>query len=208
MLLRSEDAERLSDCLRAGGVVVFPTDTIYGLGCDPEDETAVRRLYELKGRPADRPAAVMFFDRERAVGALPELRDLERAAIEALLPGPVTLLLPNRDRRFPLASGSKADDRNSLGLRVPLLGDALAALASLPGPVMQSSANLSGGAEARRISDLPAGVQEGADLLIDGGELPGVASTVLDLYDYQRTGSWSILREGAMAREQIERALS
>jgi len=72
---------------------------------------------------------------------------------------------------------------------------------------MQSSANLSGGAEARRISDLPAGVREGADLLIDGGELPGVASTVLDLYDYQRTGSWSILREGAMAREQIELAL-
>ena len=207
MLLRSEHAERLSDCLRAGGVVVFPTDTIYGLGCDPENETAVRRLYELKGRPADRPAAVMFFDRERAVGALPELGDLERAAIEALLPGPLTLLLPNRDRRFPLASGSKADARNSLGLRVPLLGNALAALASVPRPVMQSSANLSGGAEARRISDLPAGVREGADLLIDGGELPGVASTVLDLYDYQRTGSWSILREGAMAHEQIERAL-
>ena len=207
MLLRSEDAERLSDCLRAGGVVVFPTDTIYGLGCDPENETAVRRLYELKGRPADRPAAVMFFDRERAVGALPELGDLERAAIEALLPGPLTLLLPNRDRRFPLASGSTAEARNSLGLRVPLLGGALAALASVPGPVMQSSANLSGGAEARRISDLPAGVREGADLLIDGGELPGVASTVLDLYDYQRTGSWSILREGAMARGQIERAL-
>src|ERR1017187_6998011 len=166
MLLRSEHAERLSDCLRGGGVVVFPTDTIYGLGCDPENETAVRRLYELKGRPADRPTEVMYFDRERAVGALPELGDLERAAIEALLPGPLTLLLPNRDRRFPLASGSKADARNSLGLRVPLLGDALAALASVPGPVMQSSANLSAGAEARRISDLPAGVREGADLLI------------------------------------------
>jgi L-threonylcarbamoyladenylate synthase len=207
MLLRSEDAERLSACLQAGGVVVFPTDTIYGLGCDPESETAVRRLYELKGRPADRPAAVMFFDRQRAVGALGELGDRERAAIEALLPGPLTLLLPNREGRFPLASGPKAGARNALGLRVPLLGDALAALASVPGPVMQSSANLSGGAEARRISDVPAGVRAGADLLIDGGELPGVASTVLDLYDYERTGSWSILREGAMAREQIEHAL-
>jgi L-threonylcarbamoyladenylate synthase len=207
MPLKSEDAVRLSDCLLAGGVVVFPTDTIYGLGCDPENETAVRRLYELKGRPADRPAAVMFFDRERASRALPELGDHERAAIEALLPGPLTLLLPNRDRRFPLASGPTHDSRHALGLRVPLLGDALAALAAVPGPVMQSSANLSGGAEARRLSDVPASVRAGADLLIDGGELPGVASTVLDLYDYQRTGDWSILREGAMARGEIERAL-
>src|SRR5271168_1123008 len=102
MVLSGEDAQRLSDCLQGGGVVVFPTDTIYGLGCDPENETAVRRLYELKGRPADRPAAVMFFDRERATGALSELESAERRAIEALLPGPLTLLLPNRQDRFPL----------------------------------------------------------------------------------------------------------
>jgi L-threonylcarbamoyladenylate synthase len=207
MVVSGEDAQRLSDCLQGGGVVVFPTDTIYGLGCDPENEAAVRRLYELKGRPADRPAAVMFFDRERATGALPELGDLERAAIEALLPGPLTVLLANRDRRFLLACGPAPGAGRSLGLRVPLLSDALAALASVPGPVMQSSANLSGGAEARRLSDVALSVRADADLLIDGGELPGVASTVLDLRDYERTGSWSVVREGAMARERIERAL-
>jgi len=208
MLLSGEDAQRLGDCLQGGGVVVFPTDTIYGLGCDPENETAVRRLYELKGRPADRPAAVMFFNRERATEALPHLGDLERAAIETLLPGPLTVLLVNRDCRFPLACGPAPGAGRSLGLRVPLLSDELAALASVPGPVMQSSANLSGGADARRLSDVPLSVREGADLLIDGGELPGVASTVLDLRDYQRTGSWRILREGAMAPAAIERALS
>jgi L-threonylcarbamoyladenylate synthase len=207
MALDGSDAERLSECLKGGGVVVFPTDTVYGLGCDPENESAVRRLYELKGRPADRPAAIMFFERDLATGTLGELGDLERAAIAALLPGPVTLLLPNRDRRFPLASGPKADARR-LGLRIPLLGAALAALASVQSPLMQSSANLSGGSEARRLSDVPRSVLAGADLVIDGGELPGVASTVLDLHDYQRTGGWSILREGAMAREAIERALS
>jgi L-threonylcarbamoyladenylate synthase len=207
MPLSDKDAERLSKCLRSGGVAVFPTDTVYGLGCDPENESAVRRLYELKGRPADRPAAIMFFRAETATAALGKIGDLERAAIEALLPGPVTLLLPNRDRRFPLASGPQPDSRR-LGLRIPLLGPALAALASASGPLMQSSANLSGGPEARRLSDVTPSVLAGADLVLDGGELPGVASTVLDLYDYQRTGSWSILREGAMAREAIERALS
>jgi len=207
MALDGSDAERLSECLKCGGVVVFPTDTVYGLGCDPESASAVRRLYELKGRPADRPAAVMFFKRDLATATLRELGDRERAAIAALLPGPVTLLLPNRDRRFPLASGPQADSRR-LGLRIPLLGPALAALASVPRPLMQSSANLSGGPEARRLSDVTPSVLAGADLVIDGGELPGIASTVLDLYDYERTGGWSILRDGAMAREVIEEALS
>jgi L-threonylcarbamoyladenylate synthase len=207
MALSDKDAERMSECLQSGGVAVFPTDTVYGLGCDPENESAVRRLYELKGRPADRPAAIMFFTREPATAALGEIGDLERAAIAALLPGPVTLLLPNRGRRFPLASGPQPDSRR-LGLRIPLLGPALAALASVSRPLMQSSANLSGGPEARRLSDVTPSVLAGADLVMDGGELPGVASTVLDLYDYQRTGGWSILREGAMAREAIEHALS
>src|SRR5271167_5023017 len=124
--LDHRDAARLSECLRRGGVAVFLTDTVYGLGCDPDDERAVKRLYELKGRPADRPAAVMFFDRERALGALPDLSDAERAAVRALLPGAVTLLLPNRARRFALACLPAAGARDALGLRVPALAEPLA----------------------------------------------------------------------------------
>ncbi len=197
----------MEECLRRGGVVVFPTDTVYGLGCDPDNEPAVRRLYELKGRQADRPAAVMFFDRERATRALPELGVRERAAIEALLPGPVTLLLPNPRCRFPFASAGAAGGHGALGLRVPLLGDSLAALGAVSGPIMQSSANLSGQAEARRLADVPARLLEGADLALDGGELPGLASTVLDLRAYERTGSWSVAREGALELGVVERAL-
>lgn len=207
MALDGYDATRLKECLRGGGVAVFPTDTVYGLGCDPDNEKAVQRLYELKSRPANRPAAVMFFERERALQALPELSAGERAAINALLPGPVTLLLPNRNRRFPLACGPTADGRDSLGLRVPLLAGPLAALEALPMPILQSSANLSGESEARRLADVPLRLLEEADLAIDGGELLGVASTVIDLHGYERTGEWSVLREGAMALEAVERAL-
>jgi L-threonylcarbamoyladenylate synthase len=195
-------ALRLTQCLRNGGLAVFPTDTVYGLGCHPDDEGAVRRLYELKGRPADRPAAVMFFDRERALQGLPELSGGERVAVEALLPGPITVLLPNRNRRFPHAGGQDA-----LGLRVPMLTGPLAALSSVGMPIMQSSANLSGGAEARRLEDVPARLLDGVDLVLDGGELLGVASTVVDLRDYERSGRWNVLREGALALADVERAL-
>ena len=205
--LRAEDAAGLECCLQSGGVAVFPADTVYGLGCDPGNERAVRRLYELKGRPADRPAAVMFFDRERAVGALPELTRAERRAIEALLPGPVTLLLPNRRCRFPLAGGPTAEGRALLGLRVPLLADSLAALHAVSVPMMQSSANLSGGPEARRLADVPGELQRGADLVLDGGELPGTASTIVDLRDYELTGAFGVVREGALALTEVERAL-
>jgi L-threonylcarbamoyladenylate synthase len=201
------DAARLSECLRRGGVAVFPTDTVYGLGCDPEDERAVRRLYQLKGRPADRPAAVMFFALECALAVLDDLGEGERRAIGALLPGPVTLLLPNRRRRFPLACAPGGGAGESLGLRVPALAGERAALAAVAGPVLQSSANRSGEPDARRLADVPRALLDGADLVLDGGELPGVASTVLDLLAYERSGEWLVVREGALPRDAVERSL-
>jgi L-threonylcarbamoyladenylate synthase len=206
--LGDEDAARLQRCLAGGGVAVFGADTVYGLGCDPDNARAVSRLYELKGRHPDRPAAVMFFDRELALAALGDLGSAERGALEALLPGPVTLLLPNRDHRFPLACGPTPQARETLGLRVPVLPDALAALRAMPLAMMQSSANLSGGPEARRLADVPRDLILGADLALDGGELPGTASTIVDLRDYERSRRFSIVREGALGVAAVERALA
>jgi L-threonylcarbamoyladenylate synthase len=203
--LGSDDARCLRECLQGGGVAVFPSDTVYGLGCDPEQPAAVERLYRLKGRRPDRPAAVMFFALAAALAALPELAARERSAIRALLPGPVTLLLGNPERRFSLAC---AGDPGTLGLRVPGLAGPLQALAALELGLLQSSANLSGGAEAARLADVPRELLDGADLVLDGGKLPGVASTVIDLREHQRTGAWSVLREGALPIEAVRRALA
>jgi L-threonylcarbamoyladenylate synthase len=203
--LGRDDAGRLRECLRDGGVAVFPTDTVYGLGCDPQRRSAVERLYELKGRRADHPTAVMCFALAVAVRALPGLAPRERAAMAALLPGPVTLLLPNHARRFPLACPS---DPSTVGLRVPRLRRSLAALGSVRRPLLQSSANLSGEADARRLADVPDSLLEQADLVLDGGELPGVASTVVDLREFQQTGAWSVVREGALDLEAVEHALA
>jgi L-threonylcarbamoyladenylate synthase len=145
----------------------------------------------------------MFFALQAALDALPELGERERAAMRALLPGPLTLLLPNREHRYPLTGGA-----DTLGLRVPLLSERLAALRTVKRPVIQSSANLSGGSEARLLTDIPPTLFEGADLALDGGELPGTASTVLDLSDYERSGRWRIVREGPVGQREIRRALS
>jgi L-threonylcarbamoyladenylate synthase len=203
--LGESDARRLEECLTAGGVAVFPADTVYGVCCDPDNELAVRRLYELKGRPPERPAAVMFFALEPALNTLSELRDAERTALRALLPGPVTLLLPNPNLRFGPACGP---DPATLGLRVPRLPAQMAALRSVGRPAMQSSANLSGEPDARRLTDVPESIRAGADLVLDGGELPGTPSTVVDLRDYQASREWRVVREGALGNDAVRELLS
>jgi L-threonylcarbamoyladenylate synthase len=202
--LTARDASSLERCVRGGGVALFPADTVYGLCCDPENRRAAKRLYELKGRDAERPAAVMFFALERALTALGELEEPERRALEALLPGPVTLLLPNRARRFQAAGGAQGA---TLGLRVPLLGAVLSALGSVALAVMQSSANLTGGPDASRVADVPASVRDGADLVLDAGELPGTPSSVVDLCSYASDGSFSVVRAGALSEAAIALAL-
>jgi L-threonylcarbamoyladenylate synthase len=204
-MLAVEDADRLRECVAGGGVAVFPTDTVYGVCCDPDDEAAAHRLYELKGRSPMQPSAVMFFTLDAALQALPELDDAERSALSALLPGPVTLLLENRQARFSAACRS---DRATLGLRVPWLPDEQHALCALEIGVMQSSANISGQPDARTLQAVPASVREGADVVLDGGTLPGVASTVVDLREYKTAGAWYVLREGALASEAVGELLA
>jgi L-threonylcarbamoyladenylate synthase len=205
-MLTVEDAHRLEECVAGGGVVVFPADTVYGLGCDPESRAAVERLYALKGRPPARPAAVLFFSLAAALEALHEheLGARERAALQALLPGPLTLLLPNPRHSYPLACGP---DPDTLGLRVPLLAGPLAALGAVRVPLVQSSANISGEGDVRRLADVPSALRAGADLALDGGTLPGTASTVVDLRAYEARGEWHIVRAGPVAKEELERVL-
>jgi L-threonylcarbamoyladenylate synthase len=200
----SDDAGRLRECVAGGGIAVFPTDTVYGVCCDPDDAAAAQRLYRLKGRPAARPSAVMFFALEHALRALDDLSAFERGALGALLPGPVTVLLENRSSRYLAACRS---DPGTLGLRVPWLPQNLHALCSIYEPVMQSSANISGEADARTLEQVPLSLREGADLVLDGGTLAGTPSTVVDLRDYEASGSWHVLREGAIAAEAVRELL-
>jgi L-threonylcarbamoyladenylate synthase len=199
-----EDVRTFERCIAVGGVALFPADTVYGLATEPDSREGVQRLYRLKGRAPDRPAAVMFFRLELALAALPELGGRTRAAVERLLPGGVTLVLPNPARRYPLACGPNPE---RLGLRVPRLEGELAPLTAVRWPVLQSSANPSGGGDARRVDEVDARIRAGVDMILDGGELPGTPSTVVDLTGYEFDGSFEILREGAVPRAAVEAAL-
>jgi L-threonylcarbamoyladenylate synthase len=202
-VISPSDAETFARCIAVGGVAVFPADTVYGLACEPDTREAVERLYALKGRRPDKPAAVMFFDAELAFAALPELGSRTRALLERLLPGGITALLPNPLRRWPLACGP---DPHTLGLRVPALGPQIGALASMRWPVLQSSANAAGGIDAQRLDEVPEPIRRDADLVLDGGELAGTPSTVVDLRRFELDGMWAVLRQGAVPERDIELA--
>jgi L-threonylcarbamoyladenylate synthase len=167
----------------------------------------VQRLYAIKARRPDKPAAVMLFALELALAALPELGPRTVAALEGLLPGAVTLLLPNPARRWPLACAPGGGREDVLGLRVPALGPATAGLAAVRWPVLQSSANLAGGPEAHRLGDVPEPIRDAVDLVLDAGELSGTASTVVDLRRFEADGSWDVVREGAVARQRVAATL-
>lgn len=171
---RITHAMRFEKCIRSGGIALFPADTVYGLAVDPQNEDAIERMYALKGRPREKKSALMYF----VTDAVPDLP----AAARKLLPGPVTVVLPD-------GRGIRVPDQ-------PLLADVRV-------PVLQTSANPSGGADPRRLEDVDPRIRAGVELEIDGGELPGTASTVVDLGERE----FRILREGAVPASRIRELL-
>jgi L-threonylcarbamoyladenylate synthase len=185
-----------AEALRAGQPVVLPFDTVYGLAAEPHDERSTRRLYELKGRVETQPTALVAADLERLLDLFPELPSEARA----LLPGPLTLVVANPQQRFRWLAGANPD---ALGVRVPELSGATRDVLNELGAVVATSANLPGGPDPRRLEDVPPEIRSGAAAVVDGGELPGTPSTVVDL-----TGAEPrILRNGAVPAEEILRRL-
>ena len=189
----------LERCVLDGGVAVFPADGLYGLACDPLRAEAIARIHAIKGRDDGKPSAVMYFSPLAMRELLAGLGERSRAAVAALLPGPLTLVLANPEHRYPLACRA---DPDRLGIRLiagPLAGASC--------PIFQTSANRSGEPAASRFADLDPDVLAGADLAIDGGDLTGLPSTVVDLTAIEDGGGWRVLREGAVPAAELEERL-
>jgi L-threonylcarbamoyladenylate synthase len=189
----------LVPCIGDGGVAVFPADTLYGLACDPLSQPAVERIHGLKGRDEGRSSAIMFFAPLAMREILSTVGPRTRDALGTLLPGPVTAVVPNPEHRYPFAC---REDPERLGLRLiegPLTGARCA--------VFQTSANRSGEPAPSRFEDIDPAILEGVDLAIDGGELGGAPSTVVDLTALDDEGTWEVLREGAVARDELNQRL-
>jgi L-threonylcarbamoyladenylate synthase len=178
------------NALRSGRPVVLPTDTVYGLCASPYAAAPVERLYTLKGREAVQPTALLAAELDMLLELVPELRGRAAVIARTLLPGPYTLVLPNPGRRYPWLTGA---NRAAIGVRVPELPDRALEVVGRVGAVAATSANLAGGPDPRTLDDVPAEIRERAGALVDGGELPGTPSTVLDFTSPEPR----VLREGA-----------
>ena len=168
--------------LRRDGLIVYPTETVYGLGAEALSEDAVLKVYEAKNRPLSRPISIAVSDMDM-LGAVAVLDEAARAFIERFLPGPVTVVLPAKSCLPAILTGGTG----LVGIRWPDHEVALAIIARLDSPITATSANVSGEIPPTRPED----VYVPNDYVVDGGELPGTPSTVVDLTTRR------ILRKGA-----------
>ncbi len=192
--------DRAAAILRAGGLVAFPTETVYGLGADACNGRAVARIFAAKGRPRFNPLIVHLADAQ-AARALVEWSDAAEALATRFWPGPLTLVLPllPDSPLSPLVTAGLP----SLALRVPAHPLARALLARFGGPVAAPSANPSGRISPTTAAHVAAGLSGRIEAILDGGPCPvGVESTILGLTDTPR-----LLRPGGLASEEIAAAL-
>lgn len=181
--------------IRAGQLVVLPTDTVFGLCCDGYREPPFRRLLKLKGRPDTMPVALLAAEFDMLLDALPEARGRAAVVARALLPGPYTLVLPNPAHRFRWLCGTTPE---AIGVRIPDLSPESNAVVAAAGVLAATSANLHGRPDPARLVDVPAEILDGCGAVVDAGELPGTPSTVVDLTGPEPV----VLREGAVPAEQ------
>jgi len=186
----AREVDELVAALRAGGAVLLPTDTVYGLCCDPFHREPVRAMARLKERDESQPVALLAADVDVLRECVPELRGRASRLARRVLPGPYTLILPNPAGRLPWLSGSNP---GAIGVRVPELQPAVRAVVDGLGAVAATSANLHGMADPRGLDDVSGLIRSACAGELDGGELPGTPSTVLDLTGPEPR----VLREGA-----------
>jgi L-threonylcarbamoyladenylate synthase len=183
-------AAELRPALLGGGVALVPTDTVYGLAAWLDSRAGVDALYALKGRPRDQPCQVLVYSRPLLDEALGYLDPATRRAARALLPGPVTCLVPDPQRRYAAAAGGAP---GAVGLRAPR---ADGPLASLDLPLVATSANRSGGPDPAAVAAVPEELRAGCAVVLDAGPLPGVASAVVDLRAVAGGGPAALVRPG------------
>jgi L-threonylcarbamoyladenylate synthase len=185
------DVERAIAALRAGEVVLLPTDTVYGVCADASSAAACARLAELKGRDPAQPIALVAASVDALLGSVPELRGgAAETAAHTLLPGPYTLVLANPALRYPWLTGARPD---TIGVRVPELPERARRIVDAVGCVAATSANEHGGGDPASLTAVPERIRAACAAAVDAGPLPGTPSTVLDLTGEEPR----VLREGA-----------
>lgn len=189
-----------SAVLQRGGVIVYPTETLYGLGCDALDPSAVKRVYELKGRDSRKPISILVHDMDLLRECVATLPDAAQRLAKEFWPGPLTMVLP-ASKKIPrhLTAGKR-----TVGIRIPGSPFCLALLQEFGGAVTATSANLSGGEEPTTLPELQALFADKVPLIVYGGHPDRrKPSTVVDV----SSGRAKLLRPGAIPLSKIRDVL-
>src|SRR5947209_17129906 len=199
-ILPASEAAAAARCLEGGGLVAFPTETVYGLGADAGNAAAIARLYQAKGRPSFNPLIAHVSDLA-AARRIARFDSLAVALAEAFWPGPLTLVLPKAEG-CPVADLATAG-LDTVALRVPAHPVAQQILRAFGGAVVAPSANLSGHVSPTTAAHVESDLSGRIDLIVDGGPVEvGVESTILGCFDAPM-----LLRPGGLSRERIEAVL-
>ena len=194
------DVQRAAAILRRGGLVAFPTETVYGLGADASNAAAMARLYAVKGRPGDHPVIVHFADARAAFGWASEVPDTARRLAAKFWPGPLTLVL----KRAPHVGDFVTGRQDTVGVRVPVHPLALEVIAAFGGGVAAPSANRFGRVSPTTAQHVHEDLGADVDLVADGGPCGvGIESTIVDV----SRGTPVLLRPGGISRAELEAAL-
>jgi len=194
------DVRRAAQILGAGGLVAFPTETVYGLGADASSEAALKRLYAVKRRPADHPVIVHFASAEDAFGWARQVPEAARSLAARFWPGPLTLIL----KRGPQVGDFITGGQDAIGLRVPAHPVAQALLREFGKPIAAPSANRFGRVSPTAAEHVRRDLGDEVDLILEGGASEvGIESTIVDL----SRGRAVLLRPGAISQADLERAL-
>ena len=192
------EIRKAAELLRAGGLVAFPTETVYGLGADASNAKAVARLYAVKGRPADHPVIVHFAGSDQAFAWAREVPDAARRLAARFWPGPLTLIL----RRSQLAQDFVTGGQDTVGLRVPSHPVARELLKEFKKGVAAPSANRFGLVSPTTAAHVREDLGDDVDLVLEGGSSEiGIESTIVDL---SGVGA-ALLRPGGISREEVEK---
>jgi L-threonylcarbamoyladenylate synthase len=197
---RADDFAGAVAALRRGEVIVYPTETLYGLGADALNADAVEKVFQLKGRDADKPIPVLVADREMLGALVAEVSPLAEKLMARFWPGPLTLVLPaRRDLPRPLVNRS-----GGIGVRISSQPIAARLLEALGRPLTATSANPSGKAPARTLVDAQRYFAEQIEVFIDGGELTSkTGSTVVEVIGERI----KIIRAGDIGESELRRAV-
>ena len=187
------------EILRRGGIVAYPTDTVYGLGADYLNEDAVAKVYEVKGRAHRQPISLLLSSVSQISTVALDIPGITWVLAERFLPGGLTLVL----LKSPLVPDLLTGGSGKIAVRVPAHPVPIALIEGIGAPITGTSANLSGSPSPVTADEVRQQLGDRVDLIINGGRCPGgVDSTVIDL----TTSIPRIVREGAIGRGEIERA--